>query len=69
MNTPEDHEYDDAELQAAMDKWLDEHEEEVEKEESSPEEIKASMSEAYHKYHDRLKNGFILIFREFNLVK
>ncbi|MFT4551885.1 MAG: hypothetical protein ACI9S8_000506 [Chlamydiales bacterium] len=69
MSDSETYEYSDAELQNAMNKWLDDHEEEVEESNLDPLEIKSSTSEAYQEYHDRLKNGFILIFREFNLVK
>lgn len=69
MSDSENYEYSDAELQEAMNKWLDDHEEEVQESDFDPSEIKSSMSEAYQEYHDRLKNGFILIFREFNLVK
>ena len=69
MSDSEAYDYCDAELQNAMNKWLGEHEEEVEEGSFDPSEVKSSMSEGYQEYHDRLKNGFILIFREFNLVK
>jgi hypothetical protein len=69
MDSSEKKEYDDAELQKAMNKWLDDHEEEVEETGKDRETVKGNMSEAYQEYHDRLKNGFILIFTEFNMVQ
>lgn len=60
--------YDDAELQESLDRWVEEHADEVRASASSSEEIKITMSEGYQEYHDRLKNGFILIFTEFNLA-
>lgn len=60
--------YDDAELQRSFDYWAEENKEEIVKEKLDMQEIKGSFSDGYQDYHDRLKNGFLLIFREFNLV-
>ena len=57
--------YDDAELQRSLNKWYQEHEDEVRAEDKFPEEFKLTMSEGYKDYHERLKNGFVLIFTQF----
>ena len=59
---------DDPKFQNLFDKWLNEHVDDAKKKGMNPDDFSQENLEAVNRYHERLKNGFTLLFVEFNLI-